>query len=430
MRPLESFLELEAGSAVLLMAAAVVALVWVNVAGGSYEDFWATEVVVEIGPVELHEDLGRLVNDLLMAVFFFVVSLEVKREIVFGSLRERSSAAVPVAAALGTMVGGAVVYLLINVGGGEPSGWAVPIATDIAFAVGVLGLAGRRAPTELRAFLLTLAVVDDLGTIAVIGFFYSSGLELGWLGVAVAVTLGVAGLQRIGVRHLVVYVALAALLWYAVLESGVHATIAGVVLGFLTPSRALHAQSATGEAIGEQLTAISRSPDAEVGEGTLSDVARLAQAGVSPLARMESLLHPWSAYVILPVFALANAGVPVSVDGIGDALSSRVGLGIFLGLVVGAPLVGMVFTWAAVRLTPATMPDGLDWRSIASVTPLKGIGFTVAIFISVLAFEDEAVREQAKLAILMASALAGAIGFSALLFLGRSRRAAERSRSG
>ena len=174
-RPLERFLKLESGSAALLMAAAVAALIWTNAAGGSYDDFWSTEVNVELGPLELHEDLRHIVNDLLMAVFFYVVSLEVKREFLFGALRERASAAVPVAAALGTMVGGAVVYLVVNLDGGEPGGWAVPIATDIAFAVGVLGLAGRRAPQELRAFLLTLAVVDDLGTIAVIGVFYSLG---------------------------------------------------------------------------------------------------------------------------------------------------------------------------------------------------------------------------------------------------------------
>ena len=429
-RPLEQFLKLESGSAALLMAAALTALVWSNASGASYDDFWGTEVVLELGPLELHEDLRHIVNDLLMAVFFYVVSLEVKREFLFGALRDRASAAVPVAAALGTMVGGGLVYLLVNVNGGEPSGWAVPIATDIAFAVGVLGLAGRRAPQELRAFLLTLAVVDDLGTIAVIGLFYSSGLELGWLAGAVGLTLAVVLLQRIGVRHLVPYVTLAGLLWYAVLESGIHATIAGVVLGFLTPSRALHSREATGEAIADQLTEISRSPDAEVGEGTLSDVSRLAREAVSPLVRMESVLHPWSAYLILPLFAVANAGVPVSLADLGDALTSQVGLGIFLGLVVGAPLFGIAASWAIVRLTPARIPDGLDMRTIASVAPLKGIGFTVAIFISVLAFEDEAVREQAKLAILMASALAGAVGFTALFVRGSARQGARRKRSG
>ena len=428
-RPLEQFLKLESGSAALLMAAALAALLWSNLAVDSYDDFWGTEVVVQLGPIELHEDFGHLVNDLLMAVFFYVVSLEVKRELLFGALRDRASAAVPVAAALGTMIGGGLTYLAVNLSGGEPSGWAIPIATDIAFALGVLGIAGRRAPPELRAFLLTLAVVDDLGTIAVIAVFYSAGLELAWLAAAAGVTALVVALQRIGVQHLVAYVVLAGTLWYAVLESGIHATIAGVVLGFLTPSRALHAQDAAGEAIAEQLTEIAESPDVEVDEAALADVRRLAGEAVSPLARMEALLHPWSAYLILPLFALANAGVPVSADALGDAMTSQVGLGIFLGLVIGAPVIGIALTWAVVRLTPARMPEGLSMRDIGAVSPLKGIGFTVAIFISVLAFEDEAVREQAKLSILLASALAGAIGATALHVLGSDRRAARRKRS-
>jgi Na+:H+ antiporter, NhaA family len=396
----------------------------------SYDDFWGTAVTVELGPLELHEDLGHLVNDLLMAIFFYVVSLEVKREFLFGALRDRTSAAVPVAAALGTMVGGALTYLAVNLSGGELSGWAIPAATDIAFALGVLGIAGRRAPRELRAFLLTLAVVDDIGTIAIIALFYSSGLELAWLAGAVGFTVLVVVLQRIGVRHLVAYVVLAGLLWYAVLESGVHATIAGVVLGFLTPSRALHSQDATGEVIAEQLTEIAKAPEVEVDQAALADVRRLAGEAVSPLARMEALLHPWSAYVILPLFALANAGVPISAETLGDAFTSQVGLGIFLGLVIGAPVVGIGLAWAVIRLTPARMPEGLEMRDIAAVSPLKGIGFTVAIFISVLAFEDEALREQAKLAILLASTLAGAIGATSLYVLGSGRRAGRRKRSG
>jgi NhaA family Na+:H+ antiporter len=235
-RPLERFLRLEAGSASLLMAAALAALIWSNLATTSYNDFWSTKLYVALGPLEFEEDLLHLVNDLLMAVFFYVVALEVKRELLHGSLRDPSTAAVPVAAALGTMVGGAVVYLLVNFDGGELRGWAVPIATDIAFALGVLGLAGRRAPTELRAFLLTLAVVDDLGTIAVIALFFSEGLSLVWLAAAAGLTLTIVALQRLEVRHMVPYLALAGILWLATLESGVHPTIAGVVLGFLTPA--------------------------------------------------------------------------------------------------------------------------------------------------------------------------------------------------
>jgi Na+:H+ antiporter, NhaA family len=413
-RPLERFLQLEAGSAALLFAAAIAALVWTNAAEESYADFWSTRVTLDAGPVNFDEDLRHLVNDLLMAVFFYVVALEVKREFLFGSLRDKASALVPIAAALGTMVGGAVVYLAVNLDGGEPGGWAVPIATDIAFALGVLGLAGRRAPSELRAFLLTLAVVDDLGTIAVIGLFYSGGIAWAWIVAAGGITLAIVLLRRLTVRFLAPYVLLAALLWWAVLESGVHATIAGVLLGFLTPAVALHSVRATSAAIADRVGRSTARPDAEDFDGAMWDVSRLAREAVSPLSRMETQLHPWSAYLILPVFALANAGVPISLEQLGDALTSQIGLGILLGLVVGAPVGGILLAWAAVRWTPARMPDGLDWPALGGVAPLKGIGFTVAIFISVLAFDDETVQEQAKLSILVASMIAGMIGLAVL----------------
>jgi Na+:H+ antiporter, NhaA family len=418
-QPLERFLRDEAGSGTLLLAAALVALAWINVDASSYESLWTTSVSVELGSLSISEDLRHLVNDLLMAVFFYVVTLEVKREVLFGSLRERATAAIPVAAALGTMVGGAAVYVAVNIEGGVLQGWAVPIATDIAFALAVLGVAGRRAPPELRAFLLTLAVVDDIGTIAVIALFFAEDLSLAWLAGAVGVIAVIVGAQRIGVRHLVVYVIAAGMLWVAVFESGVHATIAGVVLGFLTPAVAFHRREETGDVIGAQLAEITRHEDAEVDEATMRDVSRLANEAVSPLARMEELLHPWSAYAILPLFALANAGVEVSLGQLGDAVTSQVGLGIILGLVVGAPLAGIAFAWGMTRLTPSRLPDGLDWPAIAGVAPLKGIGFTVAIFIAVLAFDSSAEVEQAKLAILIGSAASAAIGFAALALRAR-----------
>jgi NhaA family Na+:H+ antiporter len=419
-QPLERFLREEAGSGTLLLAAAIAALVWVNIAAGSYQDFWSTEVRVALGSLSLEDDLRHVVNDLLMALFFFVVALEVKRELLFGSLRDRATAGVPVAAAVGTMVGAAIVYLLVNLGGGEPRGWAIPIATDIAFALAVLGIAGPRAPPAARAFLLTLAVVDDLGTIIVIAIFFSTGISFAWLGGAAGVAVAMLLLQRLHVRHLSVYVLLAALLWIAVFESGIHATIAGVVLGFLTPAVGFYPRQETGDEIATQLSSIARDPNSEVSEAAMWETSRLSREAVSPLARMEEQLHPWSAYVVLPLFALANAGVALSLSDLGNAVTGQVGLGIALGLVVGAPIGGFLFARLLVAATPTRLPEGLDWPAIGGIAPLKGIGFTVAIFLAVLAFDqDVALQEQAKLSILVASLVAGLIGLAVLAFRNR-----------
>src|ERR671919_1856859 len=247
-RPLEEFVSQEAGSGVILMVAAIAALVWANVAPEAYEDFWHTETVAGVGSLELHLDLVGLVDDGLMTVFFYVVALEVKREFIFGALRDRSYAALPVAAAFGTMVGAAFAYLAVNlIGDGNTDGWAIPIATDIAFALAALGLVGRRAPAELRTFLLTLAVVDDLATIAVIAIFFAEALSLAWLAGSFLALAAVLVMQHVGVRALTPYVGVAAVLWIAVHESGVHATIAGLPLALLTPARPFYPPQRTGE---------------------------------------------------------------------------------------------------------------------------------------------------------------------------------------
>ena len=415
-RPFERFISHEAGSGALLMAAAVVALVWANVDAASYDAFWHTETAAGIGAAELHLDLRDVVNDLLMAVFFFVVALEVKREFIFGALRDRSYAALPVAAAFGTMVGAALTYTAVNlIGDGNLDGWAIPIATDIAFAIAALGLVGPRAPSELRTFLLTLAVVDDLATIAVIAIFYSDGFSPVWFGGGVATIVAIVAMQRVGVRALVPYVLAAAVLWIATHESGIHATIAGVALGLLTPAHSFFPRRETGATIASQLSNMVAEPDEELSEATMSEVSRLSREAVAPLIRMENALHPWSAYVVLPVFALANAGVALTLDGLGEAVTGPVGLGILLGLVVGAPIGGFLFPLITARVTGATLPGRLDWAAIAAMAPLKGIGFTVAIFISILAFDDEALQQQATLSILIASLLAGLIGMGSLL---------------
>jgi NhaA family Na+:H+ antiporter len=415
-RPLERFVSQEAGSGAILLAASVLALVWANAAPASYQDLWHTQLAATVGTAELHLDLRELVNDLLMAVFFYVVAVEVKREFVFGALRDRSYAALPIAAAFGTMVGAAFTYLAVNlIAGGDMNGWAIPIATDIAFALAALGLVGRRAPAELRTFLLTLAVVDDLATIAVIAIFFSTDLSLAWLGGGVLALAAVLIMERIGVRALTPYVAVAALLWIAVHESGVHATIAGVALAFLTPARPFYPRQRTGEVLAHQLRDLVKETDEELSEATMAEVSRLSRESVAPLIRMEHALHPWSAYVVLPIFALANAGVEITPAVLGDAVTGPVGLGVMLGLVVGAPIGGILLPLAVARLTGATLPGTLDWPAIAAMAPLKGIGFTVAIFISILTFDDAALRAQATLSILLASLLAGVIGIGSLL---------------
>lgn len=414
LRPLERFVRWESSSAALLLGAAAAALIWANVSD-SYFDFWDARASIEVGSLHLDESLRHWVNDLLMAIFFFVVALEVKREMIFGSLRDRRAALVPAAAAFGTMIGAAAVYVAVNASGGDLRGWAIPIATDIAFALGVLGLVGRRAPKELRAFMLTLAVVDDLATILVIAVFFTDDLSLGWLGVAVGLLIAVALARRAGVRSLVFYVVLAGAVWLAVFESGVHATVAGVALGFLTPAVALRSRDDAAATITDDLIEIRRDDDREVSDAALLHAAGDAIGAVAPLTRIEEALHPYSAYLILPVFALANAGVPLSISGIGDAMSSPVGLGIFLGLVVGAPAGGMLLAFLSVRPGPARMPENLDWAAIGGVAPLKGIGFTIAIFITTLAFDDRALENTATLAVLAASLAAALIGVAVLL---------------
>ncbi len=413
-RPLERFVRWESSSAALLIGAAAAALVWANMSD-SYNNLWDAHASIQIGGLHLDESLRHWVNDLLMAVFFFVVALEVKREFLFGSLSDRRSALVPAMAAFGTMIGAAATYLAVNsIAGGDLRGWAIPIATDIAFALGVLGLAGHRAPKELRAFMLTLAVVDDLGTILVIAVFFTDDLSFWWLGASAALLLVITLARLAGVRNLVVYVLLAAGVWLAVFESGVHATVAGVLLGLLTPATADRNREEVAADMSEDLVSILED-DREVNDAAIMHAAHQAKRGVSPLARVEEALHPYSAYLILPLFALANAGVPISLAGIGDALSSSVGLGVFLGLVIGAPLGGMLLAYGSVRLGPGRMPENLDWAAIGGVAPLKGIGFTIAIFITTLAFEDPALQDVATLAVLAASLVSALLGLTVIL---------------
>ena len=413
--PLQTFLHTEIASGLILLAAAVVALVWANSgAHESYDALWETELSLRLGPFEIAEDLRHWVNDLLMALFFFVVGLEIKRELVLGDLRDPRAAALPLISALGGMVAPALLYLVFNAGGPGSHGWGVPMATDIAFAVGVLALVGTRAPSALKVFLLTLAVADDLGAILVIALFYTRDLAGSWLLVALLAVGAVLLLQRLGYRRYGPYLVAAIVLWLAVFESGVHATIAGVVLGFLTPSRPLHPPEAVSGLAERHLERLQENPPDGVADeseqATLLEVSRLAQEGVSPLARLQAALHPWTSFVVLPLFALANAGVRLVGTDVGEVLTNSVTIGIVVGLVVGKPLGIVIAAFITVKLGLGRLPRACGWLEMIGVGLLAGVGFTVAIFIAGLAFADPVLTDAAKLGILVASTAAGIIG--------------------
>lgn len=422
-QPLRRFAETEASGGVAMLVMAVVALVWANSPlGDSYVELWETAVSVHLGElIHIDLDLRGWVNDLAMAVFFFVVALEIKRELVRGELRDPRAAALPALAALGGMIVPALIYTAFNVGSAGADGWGIPMATDIAFAVGVLSLLGRRIPTSLVVFLLTLAIVDDLGAIVVIAVFYTSGLSFGWLAAGIGCVLAAIVLNRSDVRALVPYFLLAAFCWLALHESGVHATLAGVAFGLITPSHAFVRPRHFGPrarglvAQVEAARAAEGRPDGDDEEAleadALNELITLSAESQPPLDRLEHRLLPWTTFVIVPVFALANAGVSVGWDDLTGAFSEPVTLGVLFGLVIGKPIGIMLFSLVAVRLGIGKQPAGATWPQVFGVGILGGIGFTVALFVTELAFEPGSLADQAKIGILAASTIAGIAGF-------------------
>ncbi len=371
--PLERFLAIEAASGAVLFTAAVVALLWANSPWRqTYEALWQVKLGATLGAWSFERDLGFWINDGLMTVFFFVVGLEIKRELHHGELSQLRRAALPVAAAVGGMILPAVIFLLLNHGRPSVNGWGTPMATDIAFAVGVLALLGKRVPPPLRMLLLALAVIDDVGAIVVIAIFYSAGLTASGLLIAGAGVLGVVVLTRLGARSPWAYLPAAMVIWAGAYASGVHPTLAGVVLGLLTPSAST--------------------------DGT----------SMSPVDRLEHALHGWVAFGVMPIFAFANAGVPLggaTFDG--DGL--RIVFGIVLGLCVGKPLGVVGLSWLATRAGLASLPAGVGWQQVVVVGLAAGVGFTMAIFIAELAFPPGPALQTAKLGVLAGSALAGVV---------------------
>ncbi len=406
-RPMVRFLAQEAASGVLLLAATAAALIWANFFGDSYFNFWHTEVSLNIGSFHLEEPLEAWVNDALMVLFFFVVGLEIKSEMVVGDLADPRVAAMPALAALGGMVVPALIFFAINAGGDGSAGWGIPMATDIAFAVGVLALLGPSIPQRLKLFLLTLAIVDDIGAILVIAIFYTKERSMGWLALAVLGLILVALMKRWRIWYTPLYVLLGTGIWFATFESGVHATIAGVALGLLAPAKPL---------IGER--AFENVEDIVSGDVVNPIQARNAQfevrERVSVCGRLIALISPWTSFFVVPVFALANAGIKITGDSISNAAGSAVAWGIILGLVIGKPLGIFLFAAAADRSRYAELPVGVSLQHVLGAGAVAGIGFTVALFINRLAFEDVAIRDEAVLGILVASLLASLAGWALL----------------
>lgn len=411
-RPFVRFSHVEASGGIVLVVATFVALVWANSPWqAGYEAVWATNIRFEIGSYVFAEDLGHVVNDLLMAVFFFVVGMEIKRELVVGELRDRRAVGLPAMAALGGMIVPAGIYLAFNATGDGSRGWGIPMATDIAFALGVVALLGRRVPPSVKILLLTLAIVDDIGAIAVIGAFYTDRVELSFVLAAIAISVLVAVMHRARIVHSPLIAIGGLALWLAVYESGIHATIAGVIMGLLTPARPVQS-----ELEAEELVEVLDN-DNDIHADEVRATAALIRGSVSACDRLIEGLHPWTSYLIVPIFALANAGIVLSADSLSSP--SAVLGGVAVALVAGK-LVGItLFAWIAVHLKLGRLPEGARWGHVVGVASLAGIGFTVSLFITGLAFDDTAIQDDAKVGILVASIVAAILGAAILAAVSR-----------
>jgi Na+/H+ antiporter NhaA len=403
----------EAGGSALLLVATVLALAWANSPwSDSYFSFWSTEASIGIGDLELSLDLRHWVNDAAMALFFLVVGLEITREVSVGELRDRRNVAAPALGALGGLLVPAAIYLAINNSGPASAGWGIVMSTDTAFVLGILALFGPRCPDRLRLFLLTLAIVDDIGAITVMALFYTDDLDTTALAVAAVLVAGLVALRWAGVWRLTPYVCVGVALWLAVQASGVHPTLAGVLVGLLLPSRppepeVVERTRAYGQALRE-------APDAE-----RARLAALAAAATVPAgARLLYVLHRWTAYGVVPVFGLANAGVSLDAETLRTAATSPVTLGVAVALLVGNAVGITTGTAIALRTGLGVLPGGVRWSHLMAGATLAGIGFTIALFITGLAFSDESLREQATIGILVGSVVAAIAGVVLLRVLG------------
>ncbi len=411
--PIQEFIHIQGISSVVLLGAAIAALVWANSPWhDSYHHVWELELTLSTIQLPIH----AWINDALMAIFFFLVGMEIKHEIVHGELADMRKAALPIVGALGGMIIPALFFVALNYGKPGQHGWGVPMATDIAFSLGVLGMV-KGIPSELKIFLLTLAIADDIGAIMVIAFFYTGALHVQALFVGAFILLVMFALHRVGVTRQIAYVLLGAAFWVAILRSGIHATIAGVILGFLVPTSprlSLKEFQEIGIDMMKRFRAAQSEGDMTTAYRLLGSFEQLLHATESASERATRKLNDWVSFVVLPLFALSNAGVTFSGGAAKGVLTSHIAWGIVAGLVLGKPLGIVGFSIGAVKSGVASLPRGVSWLQMAAVGILAGIGFTVSIFISSLAFDDATQLMEAKTAVLGASLVAGLVGYFAL----------------
>jgi NhaA family Na+:H+ antiporter len=413
---LQRFLHVEAVGGVILLLAAAMALIWANSpVANSYHALWHLPVSVGVGEIVFSESLRFWINDALMTLFFLVIGMEIRREIHEGALSTRDQAMLPVIAAAGGVVIPAVIYLGLNADPVRAHGWAVPTATDIAFALGVLALLGRSVPINVRIFLLALAIVDDMIAVLIIALFYSDGLQYAGFIVALLGILMVVGFQHLGLGSALTYILPGTVVWIGFLVTGAHPTLAGVVLGLMTPVRSIPLREHPLEVVARVLSELRSSNAVATKDTHRLDVPlrklRVAQREIlPPVVRVQTALHPWVAYGVMPLFALANAGVSLTGVELAAGGTKLVMLGVGVSLVVGKPIGVVGATWLAVRLGWCRLAPGVTWSTVCLVGLLAGIGFTMSIFIAMLAFTDESLENAAKLGVLLGSLIAAMLG--------------------
>lgn len=413
---LDRFSRIEALSGIALLLAALAALIWANSSvADSYEHFWHTQITLGVGDFSVSRSLHFLVNDGLMTIFFLVVGAEIRQEIKDGALANMKLATLPLGAALGGVMMPAILYMLINHGSEASTGWAVPTATDIAFAVGVLALLGKSIPSGVRILLLALAIIDDIVAILIIAIFYTTSLDYLGLVVAMGGLALVLLMQRMGIGKAYAYVVPGAIVWFGLLKTGVHPTLAGVILGLMTPVHSKPATERPLETIGrtfeELMDRFSQAKDnPQIVVEPLNQLRHAQREVLPPVQRVQIGLHAWVAFGVMPLFALANAGVSFAGANLEEVLPQSVFAGVMLALVLGKPLGVILASVTLVKLNICQLPAGVTWRGVGLVGLLAGIGFTMSIFIASLAFSDPSLLASAKLSVLCASSIAAVIG--------------------